>query len=781
MKRFVLSTILLLGSPFVTTWACGPYYPYGEDVRFNLLKPDLFGLEGYSLFQYSSSYYNSNHEDGVSNQAANHEAQQMNMALWQQRCKGKASMKDIREAVYELPLLQADLQHPNSFIRSLSANNDLEAIEYLNFAKRCEPFNGFLDDPWERQEVTRLPQRKLLIEEAEAAIDRLKDPELRRRYAFVAIRLAFYNANPEKIAQLYKTVFGNRPTKDILYYWSTYFYCASQPTTAHVNFLLAQVFANAPDKRFMVDQYANRKIPIQDVLRHATSPAERSAVQVLYAARNPAKGLEALQAVYRNTPRFEGLDFLLLREVNKLEDWICTPYYTEFPPSLVDGKSIWYRETEITNRALLQKRMAADKLYARKLLDFMAEVDLEKVRDPQVWQTAKAYLLFMVGDYETALQEFDSPLLRPANRNRTAFVEKIKALALTAQQAPDQAVIPELAKPLLMKYEDDKKFVFALGRELEYRNNTTNAALLYSQKTKEWEDSMPFWRTKQRHCTLYADFYWDYFFYLDAQYTPEQVDALLTSIKENQEQDAFSKWKYAQIRGDVDRLHDLLGTKYMRQDKLGKALQAFRKVNDTLWTSEVYAYHYYLNANPFYTNFYAEHQPTNADTVTYTKPELVAQLLGYLTKAEDPDNKDRDYYYFLAANAYFNMTQYGNSWMMKRYFWTSQATPTRLEDDDEYFGCRLARAYYLKAKESSKDRKFAALCLRMAGRCENYRLERTLLAKMEQKYPDNDEKIHNELFERNTYYRQLATYYPDDYEDLLGNCESFERYWRARR
>ena len=123
----------------------------------------------------------------------------------------------------------------------------------------------------------------------------------------------------------------------------------------------------------------------------------------------------------------------------------------------------------------------------------------------------------------------------------------------------------------------------------------------------------------------------------------------------------FDTWKYSLIQKDLPRLSDLLGTKYIRKNQLHNALQAFTKVEDSLWTSKHYPYKTYLNANPFYTNMYNEHKPTKADTIKYNKESITRTLITYLEKANNPKNKKRDYYYFLVANCYLNMSHHGNS------------------------------------------------------------------------------------------------------------------------
>ncbi len=791
MKRFVPFLILLSSSLCIPAFACGLYYPYGEEVRFNLLHPKCFQLPDYSLFNYTAALYDytSGNPDEI-NESGYQSGLQANLVLWQQRCQNKPSREDVYAAVYAADRITANEKDENSFIRYLSVQKDVEAIRYLNFAKSCEPYNGFLDDPWEREEIVKMPQRERLIRQAESEANRLSDPDLKCRYAFLAIRLAYYNQDEEVIRRLYQTVFGKAQNKNIIYYWSTYFYCLTPEDGAVKNYRLAQVFANAPDKRFAVCQYTDRKIPIESVLSKASGPLEKSAVYLLYAVRNAAQGLPVLQKMYENTPGFEGLDFLLLREVNKLEDWICTPYYTELGPALYGGKNFdgWWGENERNDKEnIMLQRIREDRKYAREVLGFIKKADFRKVHDPALWQTAKLYLLFMAGDYAAVLNEIHSPWLKTLNPDGLVFIQKLEALTLTAHQKAGEAVLLDPVKTALMKYDDDPRFIFAVGRELEFKQNTTDAALLYSKKNKnteedpDWDFSGVCWRTKLRHCTLYADFYTGYFFYMDAQYTPEQVGKLIEDIQRNgSKPDSFSVWKYGRVKSKIDRLYDLLGTKYMRQDKLDQAFRAFQSVNDTLWNSNVYAYRQYLDANPFYTDFYTEHQSTPADTITYNKRELVEKILDLLQKAGNAQNPDRDYDYFLLGNAYFNMTQYGNSWMMKRYYWTSNATPTKLEDDEDYFGCLHAKDYYLKAKETTKNKKFAALCLRMAGRCEGYFLSRQYYATHDYWNSDFD-RVNDQLFAKNKYYRQIARNYPEDYDDLISHCESFSAYFQERK
>ena len=232
----------------------------------------------------------------------------------------------------------------------------------------------------------------------------------------------------------------------------------------------------------------------------------------------------------------------------------------------------------------------------------------------------------------------------------------------------------------------------------------------------------------------------------------------------------FDQWKKQGVKKDLPRLYDLLGTKYLRQNKLQASLKSFEQVNDTLWRSKHYYYKDYLDANPFYTDFYSEHSPTKGDTVRYTKTEIVRRLLYYLGQVDKTTGKEKAFYHFQVANCYFNMTQYGNSWMMRRYFWTTAATHTGLEDDEEYFQCKLAQKHYLEAGHHGKTDEIAALALRMAGRCEKYKLY-----DLNGDYQGED--YDGYIFSKNKYYQKLKADYPEHYEPLISNCQSFTGYY----
>jgi hypothetical protein len=762
VKRLIIYTIVL-NSLMLPAAACGPYYPYGDDTRFSIINPGVFGYKDFCGFHYSAGIFYGEDCAGTNDESGRN----LNVLLWKIYCKDKVDTASIYQAVYAMRANELTTNSGNAMVDYLLHTNDNSAIDYLKFAKRCNDFNSWLEDPWERNDEAQIATRVPLINWALASIRAVKNTDIQRRYAFLAIRLSFYNGDEKTISNIYDQFFAvTKKKKDIIDYWALYFKAVTDTNKVRQNYNLALVFSNAPDKRLAISQHYNRDVPLAAILAMAKNSKERTAICLINDLKNVGMGLTELQTIYQLQPGSKAFSFLLLREINKLEDWIYTPYYTYFEPSVRNNDEHYNYSSDIKDYSKFAlAHIEKDRAYAGKLLQFILTVNLAKAENPGLIKTAKAYLQLMTNQYAACMVTVKgiSSKLLPA--------KLIKALCAIAMQPVNNCKIPAEFEQLIMQQQELKnnKFLFAIARELEYKSNTTQAALLYSKLNQsEYGENYVYWRTKKNHFTLGLDFYQDYFFYLDAEYNPHQMEALITSIEKHKHTISgnFEKWAYSDIGDNVDRLYDLLGTKYIRLNKLTDAYKAFKLVNDSTWHSESFYYRDFLDANPFYTNFYSEHRRTKADTITFTKTGITARLINYLQKADDISNSKRDYYYFLVANCYFNMTQYGNSWMMRRYFWSSGPEKSHLPDDEEYLQANLARKYYLKAGEVARTPQFAALCLRMAGRCEMYRLW------------DIDPGVTSD---ENKYYKEIKTKYPGDYEALMSNCYSFDSYFAARQ
>jgi len=768
MKNFLLF-ILILASKI--SYACG-YYPYGEDTRISLFNPAIFGYSTYSNFYYSADLFSSNGDYTPK------EFVLPNTKLWFDYCRGNVDIPSIDIAVYQLRETDIDEHSQNDMIQYLYRQKDSDAINYLRFAKNCEFFNSWQEDPWERNTNFAMPKRTELMNRAIEFADKVKNKELKKRYTFLAIRLAWYNHHFDKIQSLFTSVFEKTRNKDILYYWSLYFKSFTETDRAQANFELAQVFANAVDKRFVCHQHYNSKASVDQTLRFTQTNSEKANVYLLYGIEKPDKTLLHLQKIYALNPASDGLSFLLLREINKIEDYVLTPYCTLFQPSL--SYDYWGDKGNTSTLQAL-KRSERDRLYAKEVLQFVNSVNMCKVENPFFWQCCKAYLQFITRDFNACLKLVNQLEKSTSDKTLLNQLQIIKALALTASQANGSAIIQAEIQPTIIANQKNRQFIFAIGKELEYLGNTTDATILYAKlDNSSNENSSVFWKTIKNRKHTYNDYFVDYFDYADAVYTPEQIQFLIDDIQKNKDKkDSFVVFKYEAVKEEIPRLFDLLGTKYIRQNKIVNASATFRKIENRYWSRTYTAWddnNNIFDQNPFYHLKYTPKFISPKDTIRLNKYTITKQLIAYLHKAENKNEKDRDYYYFLVANAYYNMGREGNVSMMRRINGWSGSYLSVIEDETEFRQSNLAKKYYLHAKQHAKTDKFKALCLRMIIRCEKNKLKYRYLE--EDNYHGCD---YDSLLATNQFQRELKLKYYDYYDDLVSNCDNFEAYFEARR
>ena len=257
-------------------------------------------------------------------------------------------------------------------------------------------------------------------------------------------------------------------------------------------------------------------------------------------------------------------------------------------------------------------------------------------------------------------------------------------------------------------------------------------------------------------------YFYDYFAYTDFVYSASELQTVINHLDEKNE-DSFYQTIYSQLLEDKQYLKDLLGTKYIRENNLTVAEKTFASIGNTYWEENYngwerdrYEDYYTFDKNPFYDFNYTPAFIPHDEQYIVTKLSVTQHLIKYIALANNPATKDRDYYYFIIGNCYLNMTQYGHSWMMRRYTSTSyieEGSNTSYSDEMEYRNGELAQQYYHLAYEHAQTDQFKALCIRM----EEYA-----------KYNIGSE------------YETLQSLYPNYYEDL-SNCDNLETFFKARR
>ena len=206
--------------------------------------------------------------------------------------------------------------------------------------------------------------------------------------------------------------------------------------------------------------------------------------------------------MYSLDPKHPLLNFLLVREVNKIEDWMLTPRYTNFDPSMDPRGSRWE-----ASQALISERLKEDEQYARDLSKWLEGVSNSSAE----WKLVEAYLKGMTGNEKTALGILgkitnlsgDQKML--ADRLQLLF--RVKSNANKALSPQDQALLMNESQ------ENYNLFLFTVAREYEFQNRLDVAAGLFSHvnQNEDFYSVGVTWRSGTGKQTLSSDFFYSWF------------------------------------------------------------------------------------------------------------------------------------------------------------------------------------------------------------------------------------------------------------------------------
>ena len=711
MKYLLYTIIFILTTNNIQ--ACG-YHAVNNPFIFSLYPSSLFNFKDLEVFNYNYTIF-----PDLDKKASKIT---VNIDDWYNYTNQKVSKQQISEFLNQLSLADIHPKSKNQFIKYLFQTKNTKAINYLKMAKHCEVFNTQLSqNNWEQTKGINQTQINNFTNQLQQALNQENDPYFKAKYAFQAIRLAYYNNDYQRIKTLFNQNF-NHKTKDYIYYWSLYFYCFTKPENYQI--YLIDIFANAPDKNYAVYSYFKDQLDLKTLQSQAKTNTQKANSYSFFSIQNVYKNLDNLKKIQALDTKNQLLDFLLVREINKLEDWIYTPYYTYTFPEVYHTKKHYNDYAFTLNN--LKTRIANDRAYATQLLDFVNTVNPKNTQNPHVWQTAKLQLLFMTQQYAHCINASNTYLKNnTTNQQITDQVQKLKLLATLANQKTNNTTIPQQQQDLVFKHHNDKLFVFALARELEFKNNLADAAALFTYNPTDknllvYGDVI--WQTKPKSTATNLPTFNSYYNYVDFAYTTTQLQQIVQSINQPQTT-PFKQTLYQNIVQQKNYYIDLLATKHLRENNLQQALNIYNTLpqqywdnNFNGWERDIYS-EFIFNKNPFYNIKYTPQFVPYKQNFFVNKKTIVQHLIKFINLSTKGPEQNRAYYSFLVANCYYNMGQHGNSWFLKRTYSSSYLSTDNYNhsfiDEPEYRKNHKAIYYYNQAQKQSNSPKFKALCYKM--------------------------------------------------------------------
>ena len=183
-----------------------------------------------------------------------------------------------------------------------------------------------------------------------------------------------------------------------------------------------------------------------------------------------------------------------------------------------------------------------------------------------------------------------------------------------------------------------KGFFFTLGRELEFLGNISDglALIALGKSTGNNEnyyqsyDSNMQWQGNRLQNSGNLKYFYEYFDYLDFVYSANQLQVVINKLNTRFDSD-FEKDIYSQLLKDKNYLKDLLGTKYLRENRLNEALSTFKTMgnkywdeNYNSWERDKYDDYYCFEENPFYDFKYTEKFIPHKEKYLVTKLSIVS-------------------------------------------------------------------------------------------------------------------------------------------------------------
>ncbi len=768
-KKFLTASAISLMVAFPQNMiGCGGWLdPY--DYYISFYWNDQVDQQGYEPFYYTGELRWYTDTERVS-------MEDVNTRSWQRYFDNKPADTAVHEFIYGYSYKQlSDFYNilekgkaytpseKNEVIDWFIASQDLEALGYILYAKQVEPNVTGAWDNWEpiiRDSIKMSGLIKNGLQLYKAA----KKEEIRLRYAYQLMRLAQYSNRPDDCINFYDLYVKNNTTRHFLkavclaHKAGAFFRKGEADSAAY---LFSQAFAQSEVKRLsnlqsfewacVADSGRERYLRL---CKTNTEKANMLGMFALHAAPDTSEGIKdeihELKMIASLDPSSPLLEIITAREINKIEEFYFTPSLAR-----ISGKELEYYSREVNGDASLNAYSGRIKQLEELLASFSSN---PKISNSGFYALAVAYLAFMQKDYTAADEWLTRAKALPLNSRQEDQWHLTRLLVTINKQktidaAFETSIVPQL-KWLAGKAGSSETweifyrhlYIEVLGEKYRQQKNIAKQALCISAGRRfGYGGALSFLRENMNSTDLLN----------------------LNSLLESKKRNAFEEYVISFSTFGVSDVKDVIATSFIRENNWTKAEEWLKKIPAAYYAGDPYKT--YLAANSFADLLYDTHIPTKQDTVKYTKLKFVRkmmQLEKQLAATSDNNLKARTHYQL--ANGLYQMSYWGNSWMLQAYDWSGSEAGWEARKSawaKEYYGVNRAEENYKRAYSLSTDPEFRARCLFMAAKCYQKRFDLDGI----------DESEIDKFKETNSYFPQLVKNYNTTrfYKHIYTTCSYF--------
>jgi hypothetical protein len=657
------------------------------------------------IISFDDLYNADNERDSIFKRACDDE----NLWEWRQKFCDYADLEDVREVIYQSSIeqlveLRTATQNNdmienialknNEFAQQIAENNCAEVVDYLLFAKKCEP-HVVATDAWEGEKKD-IVTMAALVEDGKKLFLATKSPFLRLRYAFQVMRLAHYAGHYQTTVNLYNYLLPkvDGRVKSVVHYWVLSLKAGALKRLnqrVEASYLFSVVFENCLSKRLaaMKGFAIQSDYEWQQCLSLCRNDKEKVSLYAMRAAHDEAKAVEEMQLIYDLDAQNPHLENLLLGEIRKLER---------------DLLGYSFNDKKIHNQRFANLPRAAAGEYAIRLHQFVLKcIKEKKVKRPEIWRVADGYLELLRGDFYAATRTLD----KAKDFAKTpALKEQIEVLILAAEISAfdkldvetEDKVAAIVENPLYKKYKDLPDFLFDKLGQFYEKNNRKGMA----------------YRCHHR---------------IEAMKPNPQIDIIddLLLLCQKTGKNSIERLFTTDEKGNSieDELWEMKGVYLLSQHQNEAALEAFKKVSIAQMGKQKF--------NPFGMRIKDCIYCPAKDSSKFLDRQAITEKLIDLEYQSKSDLETGYKSMLKLGVAYYNMSYYGHSWGVMDYYRTGTAwhTAENRYDDDyaayaypfgnrEQTDVRLAYQYLTNAYDlaKGKDPETAVKCAFWAAKCQ---------------------------------------------------------------
>lgn len=736
LKKWLVGFSLLTGVTYTVIYACADgFWGYQYQSSFT---PETYVDKSYTpLFFSDEMFYNIGHDTEYTSRFNNDIVQE-----WDGYLDGKIKKEDLAYLIlkdsakaelnnlYEAAFAKKSLKYADRKI-ALKDKKVKNFLEFMYYAKMIEEHATVAYNYWdyENRQVSYVAPE--VIREVENKFTKATDAFLKNRYWFQVMKAYFYSDSKQQAIVFFEKTKAQVP-QNVLYYRALSYIAGvyyKDKDYVKANYLYSVVFDKCPQLRVVTayNFHPQEQSDFDAALQLAKSNDEKAALWALLGYY--ADERKAIDAIYQLNPKSEHLEYLLTRLVNKEE----TELNGEEFKSVKEYKKVVKEKLNKESLALLNK-IAGE----------------EQTLKPYLWNIAAGYLNIFNGDYALAEKQF------------AKAESKAPKTELSAKQLRLLKLINTLSRQNVMNADAESKLLTDLNwlyhecpKSDYYEPFRYTKALGWSKKY-----IAALYKT-QKNGIMTELFDRDNKYYL----TGANQEAMKTFLMRNKK----SPWEQLAVSIYDVTLSDIYEYQAVMSAYTNKIEQAIAFMEKSEKGKEVI-----LEGNPFNGKIKdcndCDHQAYQK--VKYTKLSFLQKL----KEMQDKVTKGEEVYSnsLLLANAFYNMTYYGNA---RSFYYSNIMDQGGNYIDEDYkpylLNPALANSYYKKAFEAAANPEQKAKCVYMMAKCErnafytdNYHTNR---------YDYRQPEVH---FLAWNGFKKLKAEYSNTqyYKEVINECGYFQKY-----